>query len=95
MLLMVLPGGHTRHNCCLLPGNKLLRDCSCLLLTKDPLLLGGDRCAACHQIFDSPIIRMLLPIVPETWRPVVQEWGAAVKVSLSTSWEHCLIMMQL
>eukprot|EP00775_Hariotina_reticulata_P004860 gene4860-5105_t len=33
------------------------------------------------KVFDSPIIRMLLPNVPETWRPDVKEWGAAVKVS--------------
>uniref|UniRef100_A0A383VRX2 SMP-30/Gluconolactonase/LRE-like region domain-containing protein n=1 Tax=Tetradesmus obliquus TaxID=3088 RepID=A0A383VRX2_TETOB len=33
------------------------------------------------KIFHWPIIRMLLPVVPEMWRPQVHEWGAVVKVS--------------
>eukprot|EP00878_Enallax_costatus_P004230 GHUV01004460.1.p1 GENE.GHUV01004460.1~~GHUV01004460.1.p1 ORF type:complete len:457 (+),score=103.84 GHUV01004460.1:102-1472(+) len=33
------------------------------------------------KFFHWPLVRALLPDIPETWRPVVHEWGAVVKVS--------------
>lgn len=41
---------------------------------------GDDMYAHCVQVFHWPLVRALLPVIPETWRPLVKEWGAVVKV---------------